>query len=392
MHRRGGPRCPPALWVLLCPVLVSVAGGQGPPECREEAVSANGALRLLPEKPPQTWAKVEWRKRLNAASYLRILTAEKNEAPRSSQGLFSGRAVFQQETLSLQISPVRVADSGVYRADFEDASGAVTSLHFCVSVWGEWPGPHRPVPPSAPSLLTGSVPAEPIRLPLLQTRVLRQEQGWCNLSLVCAVPGAGNVSYSWSCSGDPPGVSEPQVWVLVRGDADPTVCSCNASNPVSWSAASTDVTAACRAAAAGLFGFFPWWAVAVSLGLALAISVALVVTCCWWRKRGKDPQRGDANETLTVYAENGTSEATGTGNTIYTTICTTTQGPSCPQEPGTCTIYSVIQPTRKPSSLKRKRLDPALVSTAYVEATGGFRRSCHALQTLPPAPASRHLS
>ncbi|XP_075301376.1 uncharacterized protein LOC104334722 isoform X4 [Opisthocomus hoazin] len=287
MHRRGGPRCPPALWVLLCPVLVSVAGGQGPPECREEAVSANGALRLLPEKPPQTWAKVEWRKRLNAASYLRILTAEKNEAPRSSQGLFSGRAVFQQETLSLQISPVRVADSGVYRADFEDASGAVTSLHFCVSVWG-------------------------------------------------------------------------------------------------------------------LFGFFPWWAVAVSLGLALAISVALVVTCCWWRKRGKDPQRGDANETLTVYAEvgksctgqdpNGTSEATGTGNTIYTTICTTTQGPSCPQEPGTCTIYSVIQPTRKPSSLKRKRLDPALVSTAYVEATGGFRRSCHALQTLPPAPASRHLS
>jgi len=32
--------------------------------------------------------------------------------------------------------------------------------------------------------------------------------------------------------------------------------------------------------------------VAVSLGLALAISVALVVTCCWWRKRGKDPQRG----------------------------------------------------------------------------------------------------
>ena len=47
----------------------------GPPECREQAVSANGALRLLPEKPPQTWAKVEWRKRLNAASYLRILPA-----------------------------------------------------------------------------------------------------------------------------------------------------------------------------------------------------------------------------------------------------------------------------------------------------------------------------
>ncbi|XP_010084050.1 PREDICTED: CD48 antigen-like, partial [Pterocles gutturalis] len=84
-------------------------------------------------------------------------------------------------------------------------------------------------------------------------------------------------------------------------------------------------------------------------------------------------------QTPTVYEEvgrartrqdpNGTSEATAGGNTIYAVICTKTQGSSRPPDPGSCTIYSTIQPTRKSSSLKKK-LDPALVSTAYVEVTG----------------------
>ncbi|XP_009574529.1 PREDICTED: LOW QUALITY PROTEIN: natural killer cell receptor 2B4-like, partial [Fulmarus glacialis] len=237
----------------------------------------------------------------------------------------------------------------------------------------------------------------PVRQPRLEARILHQEQGRCNLSLVCTVPGAGNVSYSWSCSGDPPGALEHQPWLhpQVHGDTDPTVCRCNASNPVSWSTASTDIAAACRAAAPGLFSIVPWWAVAVSLGLALAISVALVVTCYRRRKRGKDPPGGHVEQTLTDYREvgkartsrdpNGTSEATVQGNTIYAVICTKPLGPSHPQEPESCTIYSTVQPTRKvrlphrsrfapqSPSLRRKRLDPALVSTAYVEVTGTGR-------------------
>ncbi|NXF53569.1 CD244 protein, partial [Oceanites oceanicus] len=369
----------------------------GPPECREQAVSADGALQLLPEKPPQGWARVEWRVRLDAGYQQRILTAEKNEVAPSSMGPFSGRAVFQQETLSLRISPVSTADRGVYRADFEDASGVVTALCFRVWVW------------------------EPVRQPRLEARVLRQERGRCNISLVCTVPGAGNVSYSWSCSGDPAGALEHRPWLhlQVHGDADPTVCCCNASNPGGWSAASADIAAACRAAAPGLFSIVPWWAVAISLGLALATSVALVVTCYWRRKQGKDPPGGHVEQTLTVYKEvdkaqsgqdpTGTSEATTGGNTIYAVICSKTQqGPSRPQEPESCTIYSTVQPTRKvrlprcdpspetrvppvcqpgagftvpfvhcltagsrsapqSSPLRRKRLDPALVSTAYVE-------------------------
>ncbi|XP_026719694.1 natural killer cell receptor 2B4-like [Athene cunicularia] len=357
----------------------------GSPQCREQAVSAGETLRLLPEKPPQGWEKVDWRVRLNSGHKIRILTAEKNQAVQFSKSTFSGRAGFQLDTLSLWISAVGTADSRVYEVEFEDTSGTVTAQWcFHVSVW------------------------EPVRSPHLEQNLLHREQGWCNLSLVCAVPGASNVSYSWTCSGDPLGDPEPRPWVhlQVRDGDNLTVCSCNASNPVSWSVASTDVTAACHTEASGLSNIIPWLAVAVFLGLAL--SVALAVICYLKRKRGKASPGGHVEEMMTVYEEvgkarprqdpNGTSEATAGGNTIYAVVSNKMQGPSHPQEPESLTIYSTVQPTRRAPSLKKKRLDPALVSTAYVEVTsiapamGGSRRWCSPVQTSPAAPASPHLS
>ncbi|XP_042640411.1 natural killer cell receptor 2B4-like isoform X2 [Tyto alba] len=376
MRRDGGPRCPA---VLLCLVLLAATGGRGSPNCREQAVSAGGTLQLLLGKPPKGWVRVEWRAKLDLGYQHRILTAEHNQSVEFSMSPFSGRTEFQQENFSLRISPVSTADSGEYRADFEDSSGAVTDQCFHVSVW------------------------EPVHRPHLDARILHREQDRCNLSLVCTVPGAGDVSYSWSCGGDPPGTPQPQsrLQLQVRGDTDPTVCRCNVSNPVSWDTASTDIVAACRAAASGLFSMIPQWAVALALGLALATSIALAVSCYWWKKRRKDPS-GHVEQPLTVYEEvgktrtnrdpNGTSEATVGGNTIYAVVCNKAQGPRCSQEPESCTIYSTVQPSRRSPSLRRKRLDRALVSTAYVEATGGSRHWCPPLQTSPLASASHHLS
>ncbi|XP_074020506.1 natural killer cell receptor 2B4-like [Numenius arquata] len=400
----GGPRCPLAPVLLPFLALLAAAGDQGSSKCQEKAVAAGGELRLLPEKPPQGWVKVHWRVRLDTGDKHRILTANRNKTFQFSNNPFLGRASFRQENLSLWISRVITADSGLYWAEFEDTTGIITPLCFRVSVW------------------------EPLGQPHLETHILHREQDLCNLSLLCTVPGATNVSYSWSCNRGPPGAQGHQPWLhlQVPGDSDPTVCLCNATNLVSWSTATTDVTAACHAAP-GLLSILPWWAVAVTLLLALAISVAIVVTRYWWRKRRKDPPAGQVEQTITVYEEvgktrtgqvppqNGTSETPVEGNTIYAVI-TKTQGPSHPREPETCTIYSMIQPSRKvrlpgcdrglsavatetcvpsfchrgdwftvpllhclmaasPSapqspSLKRKRLDPALVSTAYVEVTG----------------------
>ncbi|NWT46291.1 CD244 protein, partial [Chroicocephalus maculipennis] len=194
------------------------------------------------------------------------------------------------ESLSLRISRVSTADSGVYLTEFEDAAGALIPLCFRVWVW------------------------EPVPQPRLETRVLQREQNRCNVSLLCTVPGAdANVSYSWSCSGDPLGALEhqPRLHLQVLGDADATVCRCNASNLASWGTASADLAAACRHTATGLFNIVPWWAVAVSLLLALVISVAIAVTCYRWRKRREDglaAPLGDVEPSMTVYEEVGKAQ------------------------------------------------------------------------------------
>uniref|UniRef100_A0A8C3K133 CD244 molecule n=1 Tax=Calidris pygmaea TaxID=425635 RepID=A0A8C3K133_9CHAR len=332
--------------------LVLGAAGVGRGWCQEQAVAAGGELRLVPEKPPQGWVKVEWRVRLDTGDQHRILTADKSKTPQFSSGPFLGRAFFHPENLSLEIRRVTTADSGLYWAEFEGTTGALTSLFFCVSVW------------------------EPLAQPLLKTRILHQEQDRCNLSLLCTVPGATNVSYSWSCTGGQPGAlgHQPQLDLQVLEVSASTVCLCNATNLVNWTMATINVTAACHPA---LLSILPWWVVAVTLLLALAISVAIVATRYRQRKRRKDPPAG-LSPGLGWYHH---------------------------QEPETCTIYSMIQPNRRvrlphcspsapqPPSLKRKRLDRALVSTAYVEVTStGPAHWCPPLQTSPPGPAGHHLS
>ncbi|KAM8986225.1 uncharacterized protein PRD47_018495 isoform 3-T3 [Ara ararauna] len=282
-HRGRGPWCALAL-LALAPMVT--AGDGGPPECAEQAVSADGMLELLPKKPLREWARVKWKK-LDAGSYQVILGAQRNKPASIRQSPFSGRAVFQEEPLSLRISPVHAADAGLYEAEFEDADGGVRTHCFRVWVWG-------------------------------------------------------------------------------------------------------------------LSSIAPGWAVTVAVAVAvpvLAIAVAFVITFCWRRKRRKDPPGGDIEQALTVYEEVGKArtgqdpsatrnEAASGENTIYAVICKA-QGPKLPQDPEITTIYSSLQPARKSPSLRRKRLDPALISTAYVEATGCPRRPPS--QIVPPAPTRHHL-
>ncbi|XP_065516243.1 SLAM family member 9-like isoform X2 [Lathamus discolor] len=373
-HRVGGPWC--ALVLLVLAPMVT-AGDRGSLECEEQAVSANGMLELLPKKPVREWARVRWRTRSDAGSYQVILAAERNKPASIRKSPFSGRAVFQEEPLSLRISPVHAADAGLYEAEFEEPGGGVSPRCFRVSVW------------------------EPLQPPHVETLVLPEARGWCNLSLLCSAAGAGPVSYSWSCSGDAAGELEPgpRLHRRVRGDADPIVCCCNVSNAVSWSSASASISAACRAAAAGLSSIILGWAVAVAV-LALLIAIALVITCYGRRKRRMDPPGGHIEQALTVYEEVGKAqtgrdpsatrnEAASGENTIYAVICKA-QGRSLPREPESRTIYSSLQPTRKSPSLRRKRLDPALISTACAEVTGCPRRPPS--QIVPPARTGHHLS
>lgn len=72
--------------------------------------------------------------------------------------------------------------------------------------------------------------------------MLQQEQGWCNFSLLCSVPGAANVSYSWSRDGESLGHENV---LQVHEDTEPRTYICNATNPVSSKMASINTTTLC---------------------------------------------------------------------------------------------------------------------------------------------------
>ncbi|XP_010722176.1 natural killer cell receptor 2B4-like isoform X4 [Meleagris gallopavo] len=351
------PDCPSA-WGH-CAHLMPSTEAEG---CRDRAVLSGTDLQLLLEEPlPLEWTAVEWKVVLGAEPRQRILTVRKDEVEPANSSL-SRRATFLWEPLSLHISAVTKADSGNYSAEIEHSHGSVLNKCFHVSVW------------------------EPVGSPHLERHVLQQEQEWCSFQLSCAVPGATAVSYSWSRDSEPLG---NQSVLEVPKDVQPGLYVCNVSNPASWSTASIDMAAACTQT--GLFGAVPWWAVIVMLVLAVCIAGSTTYWC-WRRRRRKDRPAAPTSpappehteQSLTVYEEvgklqtgqepNGNSEAHVVGNTVYAVVNPKGQRPRSPQKPESCTIYSTVQHRMRSPSFKRKKLDRALVSTAYMEVTAPLRR------------------
>ncbi|XP_040546961.1 natural killer cell receptor 2B4 isoform X6 [Gallus gallus] len=383
MQQHGGALH--ALEMLLCLVLGAAGSGQGTEECRNRTVLTGSDLHLLLEEPlPLDWAAVDWKVTLGAQARQRILTVRKDRVDPANSTL-SQRATFHWEPLSLQIRAVTQADSGIYYAEIATSTGSVWTKCFLVSVW------------------------EPVVSPRLETLVLQEEQGWCHLQLSCTVPGATAVSYSWSRDSDPLG---NQSVLLVSEYVQPVLYVCNVSNPASWSTASIDMATACTQK--GLFGAVPWWAVTVLLVLAVCIAGSISFWC--WRRRGKDYPAEHTEPPLTVYEEvgrvrtgqepNRNSEAHAVGNTIYAMVHPKEQKPKSPQNPESCTIYSTVQhrmkqpPPLSPDprsalqspSFRRKKLDPALVSTAYMEVTAPLRRGYTPSQRSSPSPMDHHNS
>ncbi|XP_015153952.2 CD48 antigen isoform X3 [Gallus gallus] len=390
MQQHGGALH--ALEMLLCLVLGAADSGQGTGECRNRTVLTGSDLHLLLEEPlPPDWSAVQWKVTLEAQARQRILTVRKDKIYHTNSSL-SQRATFHWEPLSLQIRAVTQADSGIYNAEIEESTGSVWTKCFHVSVW------------------------EPVGSPRLETLVLQEEQGRCHLQLSCTVPGATAVSYSWSRDSDPLG---NQSVLLVSEYVQPVLYVCNVSNPASWSTASIDMATACTQK--GLFGAVPWWAVTVLLVLAVCIAGSITFWC--WRRRGKDYPAASTivapsehtDPPLTVYEEvgrvrtgqepNRNSEAHAVGNTIYAMVHPKEQKPKSPQNPESCTIYSTVQHRMKPPplspdprsalqspSFRRKKLDPVLVSTAYMEVTAPLRRGYTPSQRSSPSPMDHHNS
>ncbi|KAM9114685.1 natural killer cell receptor 2B4-like [Pangshura tecta] len=121
--------------ISLCLLLFSVVHGGG---CKEMEVAAiaEESIQLQPVKLPEPWAEITWKVTLDSAETYRILTFNKGEPPdHGAAPHFISRVSFHPENLSVQIDPVKKSDSGLYTLLTDTGEGRFDITKFRVSVF-----------------------------------------------------------------------------------------------------------------------------------------------------------------------------------------------------------------------------------------------------------------
>ncbi|XP_037738650.1 natural killer cell receptor 2B4 isoform X3 [Chelonia mydas] len=321
--------------------------------CKEMEVAAiaGEAVQLQPVTLPDPWAEITWKVALDSAESYRLVTFNKKEPhDLGSAPHFIKRVTFHPENLSLQIDPVKKSDSGLYTLEVDPGGGRVNITRFRVSVFDR------------------------VRQPNLTVLSAHQELGKCNINLSCSVPGADRVTYTWSQGTSwIPSDRDHQLHghqsllnFVINADSSDVFYRCNASNRASWDADTVDVKPLCNSPATDFFQKVPLWAiVAAGLGLLLLLTTLTLIFLCKHRKKRSSCKDGDPP--LTLYEEvedsrtrrhtNGNAQGRTVGNTIYAEI-------NCNLKPADFTVYAAVQ---RPSSVKKKKISPSLISTIYME-------------------------
>ncbi|XP_059575054.1 natural killer cell receptor 2B4 [Alligator mississippiensis] len=307
----------------------------------EVAVVTEESVWLVPENQPSVWDEITWRVRFSSGVQYRIVElANRNSCVELNTASPLGRRVtFHPKNFSLQIELVNKSDSGNYSMDMTSPFGTTHTTCFRVSVFDRI---HQP------NLTALSAHAE-----------LRR----CNVTLSCQVQDADRVAYSWSRStssspatGDHqlPG-HQSQLQLDIAEGSNDTFYHCNASNAASWGTATIDVKIACH-----------YSVVASSRPGECPVTIY-----------------DEVDETCFCRNLDGNAQGSMIGNTIYSEVLAKGQKPNtrAPREIG-CTLYSTIQPHAQPDSVKKRKLNPALTSTVYMEVNEPFGRPLH-----PPSSA-----
>ncbi|ERE73748.1 natural killer cell receptor 2B4-like protein [Cricetulus griseus] len=253
---------------------------------------------------------------------------------------------FNDVDFALGIKSAKLQDSGQYELEITNHSGKVCSKKFQILVFDRVEKPH------------------------LRGQWKAWAEGMCQLSLYCLVPRDENVSYSLYRGSKLISEIRNFTHLVNKTEARSLLTyTCNVSNKVSWESDTLNITQGCQSAPQK-FSFLPF----VVIIVILVILLLGAITCfCVWDKKRKSQSSPKEFSTIYEYvkAPQGRrnqeqmpeQKPSGDGGTIYSMV-QYKPSDSTPQE--TCTLYSVIQPSRKSGSKKRNR-NPSSNFTVYEE-------------------------
>uniref|UniRef100_A0A2K5RFG2 CD244 molecule n=1 Tax=Cebus imitator TaxID=2715852 RepID=A0A2K5RFG2_CEBIM len=303
----------------------------------DHVVSISGEhLQLQPNSTQMKVENVQWKMRLpSREEFNQIFKWENGLTFNASNDRFH----FEIESPTLLIKAAQPQDSGFYCLEATYTSGQVLRAAFQVSVF------------------------DTVEKPRLQGRGKILDSGRCQVALSCLVSRDGNVTYAWY-RGSKLIQTAGNLTYLEEVDVDGLhTYTCNVSNPVSWESRTLNLTQGCQNARQE-FRLWPFLVIVVILSTLLLGTLACF--CVWRRKKKGKPSETSTKEFLTIYEDvkerktrrNQVWRPGGWGLSQLTSTSTS-------QEPA-CTLYSLVQPSRKSGSRKRNH-SPSVNRTVHEE-------------------------
>nr|AAG35766.1 NK cell receptor 2B4 [Rattus norvegicus] len=357
-------------------LLLRAHQGQDCAGSSEEVLGVSGKpVRLRPSNIQTKHVSIEWKKKTGHQQTSHIVTWNTLD-PESPVVCCSDIYGFESENFALSIKSAKLNDSGHYLLEITDQGGIVCTKNFQILIF------------------------DPVETPHLTVQGSLWANGTCQLSLSCFVPKDDNVSYalyrgSMLISNQRNGTH----WENWTDASSLHTYTCNVSNKASWANHTLTSPQSCQSVPSK-FNYLPF---VVSIGILVTFLLGAIACFCVWNRKRKQSQ-SIAKESLTIYeyvknaqvsrdqqghfrASGSSSDVRGDereqresdrrlfqeqmaeqkspedGGAMYSKVqCK----PSASTSQEKCTIYSVVEPSRKSGSKKRNQ-NPSLNCTVYEE-------------------------
>nr|AAI50693.1 Unknown (protein for MGC:183603) [Mus musculus] len=361
-------------------LLLRAHQGQDCSDSPEEVVGVSGKpVRLRPSNIQTKDVSVQWKKKVQGShTNTEILISCNNNASRCSTVVSSDIYGFDYGDFALNIKSAQLQDSGHYLLELTYRNGTVCTKNFQILILDHVETPH------------------------LKAQWNAWTNGTCQLFLSCSVPKDDNVSYAlYRGSTLISNQRNSTHWENQTDASSLHTYTCNVSNRASWANHTLNFTHGCQSVHLN-FRFLPFGVIIVIL---VTLFLGAIICFCVWTKKRKQLQFSP-KEPLTIYEyvkdsrasrdQQGCSRASGSPSDVQedgrgqreldrrvSEVLEQLPQQNSPGDRGTmysmiqckpfdstsqekCTVYSVVQPSRKSGSKKRNQ-NSSLSCTVYEE-------------------------